>query len=56
MKNIAGLVKKLTYREMNDFASIVASRCPNEGPDTLIEALLDAADDILENKETPRLG
>ena len=47
LKQVAGLIQSLTFREMTQFAELVASECPNEGPDTITEALLQVTDKIL---------
>jgi hypothetical protein len=49
LKQIAGLIQKLSYREMNQLADIVGNNIPGDtgGPEAVAKGLLAAADAIL---------
>ena len=47
LKQISGLVQGLSYREMKEFAAQIACGCPNDGPETITEALLAASDHFI---------
>lgn len=48
LKHIAGLIQKLSYRDMQRFSKLLA---PNSGDAELAERLLDVSDLILNPKE-----
>jgi hypothetical protein len=50
LKNIAGLIQKLSYRDMQRFSKLLA---PNSGDAELAERLLDVADIILKDNKGP---
>jgi len=47
LKQVAGLIQGLTFREMQEFSGLIAHETPNEGPDTITEALLKVSDKLL---------
>lgn len=47
LKQLAGMIQGLSYREMKSFAEQVADKCPNDDHETITEALLEASDKFL---------